>query len=74
MLTLHKPTHAYREAAPHRCGERRPRFGPDAAEFGDAIVITEARTDITNAYTEAGEDGSRYAEVLLSWAPRRWAL
>ena len=40
-----------------------------AAEFGDAIFVTEPRTDITDTYAEAGGDGPRYAEVLLSWAP-----
>jgi G6PDH family F420-dependent oxidoreductase len=40
-----------------------------AAELGDAIFVTEPRTDITEAYAEAGGDGPRYAEVPLSWAP-----
>jgi G6PDH family F420-dependent oxidoreductase len=40
-----------------------------AAELGDAIFVTEPRTDIMNAYAEAGGDGPRYAEVPLSWAP-----
>src|ERR687894_1055464 len=40
-----------------------------AAELGDAIFVTEPRTDITDAYIQAGGDGPRYAEVPLSWAP-----
>ena len=40
-----------------------------AAELGDANFVTEPRTDITDAYAEAGGDGPRYAEVPLSWAP-----
>jgi G6PDH family F420-dependent oxidoreductase len=40
-----------------------------AAELGDAIFVTEPRTDITEAYAEAGGEGPRYAEVPLSWAP-----
>ena len=40
-----------------------------AAELGDAIFVTEPRTDITDAYAEAGGNGPRYAEVPLSWAP-----
>ncbi len=39
-----------------------------AAELGDAIFVTEPRTDIANAYAKAGGDGPRYAEVSLSWA------
>ena len=39
-----------------------------AAELGDAILVTEPRTDITDAYVQAGGDGPRYAEVPLSWA------
>ena len=40
-----------------------------AAELGDALFVTEPRTDITEAYTGAGGDGPKYAEVPLSWAP-----
>ncbi|QIN77874.1 TIGR03557 family F420-dependent LLM class oxidoreductase [Rubrobacter marinus] len=40
-----------------------------AAEFGDALFVTEPRTDITEAYAAAGGDGPRYAEIPLSWAP-----
>ena len=40
-----------------------------AAELGDAIFVTEPRTDITEAYAGAGGDGPRYAEVPLSYAP-----
>ena len=40
-----------------------------AAELGDAVFVTEPRTDITEAYAAAGGDGARYAEVPLSWAP-----
>src|ERR671911_1280510 len=39
-----------------------------AAELGDAILVTKPRTDITDAYVQAGGDGPRYAEVPLSWA------
>ena len=40
-----------------------------AAELGDAIFVTEQRTDITEAYAGAGGNGPRYAEVPLSRAP-----
>jgi len=40
-----------------------------AAALGDGVFVTEPRTDITEAYAEAGGDGPRYAEVPLSWAP-----
>jgi G6PDH family F420-dependent oxidoreductase len=40
-----------------------------AAELGDALFVTEPRTDVTEAYAAAGGDGARYAEVPLSWAP-----
>ena len=40
-----------------------------AAELGDALFVTEPRTDITEAYAAAGGDGPKYAEVPLSWAP-----
>ena len=39
-----------------------------AAELGDAIFVTEPRTDITDAYAAAGGDGPKYAEVPPSWA------
>ena len=39
-----------------------------AAERGDAIFVTEPRTDIANAYAKAGGDGPRYAGVPPSWA------
>src|SRR5919202_6875021 len=37
-----------------------------AAELGDAIFVTEPRTDIVDAYAEAGGDGPRDAEGTLS--------
>ena len=37
--------------------------------MGDAVFVTEPRTDITQAYAEAGGNGARYAEIPLSWAP-----
>ena len=40
-----------------------------AAELGDAIFVTEPRSDLTQAYEKAGGDGPRYAEVPLAWAP-----
>ena len=40
-----------------------------AAELGDAIFVTEPRSDLTQAYERAGGDGPRYAEVPLAWAP-----
>ncbi|MDN5697212.1 MAG: TIGR03557 family F420-dependent LLM class oxidoreductase, partial [Rubrobacter sp.] len=39
-----------------------------AAEQGDAIFVTEPRSDLTEAYAKAGGDGPRYAEVPLAWA------
>lgn len=39
-----------------------------AAEYGDALFVTEPRTDLIEAYTGAGGTGPRYAEVPLSWA------
>ncbi len=39
-----------------------------AAEQGDAIFVTEPRSDLTQAYAKAGGDGPRYAEVPLAWA------
>src|SRR5919112_4534996 len=40
-----------------------------AAELGDAIFVTEPRTDIVDAYAEAGGGGPKDAEIPLSWAP-----
>ena len=50
-------------------GSGGPASARIAAELGDAIFVTEPRTDIAEAYAEAGGDGPRYAEVPLSWAP-----
>lgn len=41
------------------------------AELGDAIFVTEHRTDITDAYVQAGENGPRYAEVPPRGPPTR---
>lgn len=64
--------------------------GPAAARLAatkaDALVATEPRADLIEAYTAAGGAGPRYAEVALCWAEReeearqtahryfRWAL
>src|ERR671921_488962 len=48
---------------PWRTGSAGPQ-----PELGAAIFVTEPRTDITEAYAEAGGEGPRYAEVPLSWA------
>lgn len=40
-----------------------------AADLGDAIFATEPDDSILHAYVEAGGEGSRFAEVPLSWAP-----
>lgn len=39
-----------------------------AAELGDAIFVTEPRSELTEAYEGAGGDGARYAEIPLAWA------
>lgn len=46
-------------------GERSARI---AAELGDGIFVTEPRPELNRSYEQAGGDGSRYAEVPLSWA------
>jgi G6PDH family F420-dependent oxidoreductase len=46
-----------------------PRAARIAAELGDALFVTEPRTDLVDAYTAAGGTGARYAEVPLAWAP-----
>jgi G6PDH family F420-dependent oxidoreductase len=57
--------------------ERRPALaiaagGPEAAKLagksGDALVATEPRQDLVEAYAAAGGKGPRYAEVALCWA------
>lgn len=40
-----------------------------AAEYGDALFATEAKSDIVRAYLDAGGAGPRYAEVPLAWGP-----
>lgn len=57
-----------------------------AAELGDGLFATEPRTDLVEAYRDAGGSGPRYAEVPIAWAPdvdsaaqaaletSRWAL
>lgn len=46
-----------------------PKAARIAAELGDALFVTEPRTDLVRAYAEAGGTGARYAEVPLAWAP-----
>ncbi|MBP2364525.1 TIGR03557 family F420-dependent LLM class oxidoreductase [Pseudonocardia parietis] len=46
-----------------------PRAARIAAELGDALFVTEPRTDLLGAYLAAGGTGARYAEVPLAWAP-----
>lgn len=46
-----------------------PRAARIAAELGDALFVTEPRTDLIEAYLAAGGTGARYAEVPLAWAP-----
>lgn len=46
-----------------------PQAARIAAELGDALFVTEPRTDLVEAYTAAGGTGARYAEVPLAWAP-----
>ena len=41
-----------------------------AARKGDALVATEARADLVEAFREAGGAGPLYAEVALCWAQR----
>ena len=57
-----------------------------AAELGDGLFATEHRADLVEAYTAAGGNGPKYAEVPMAWAPdedaaaqaaletTRWAL
>ena len=46
-----------------------PRAARIAAELGDALFVTEPRTDLVEAYAGAGGIGARWAEVPLAWAP-----
>ncbi|MEV1294283.1 TIGR03557 family F420-dependent LLM class oxidoreductase [Pseudonocardia sp. NPDC049635] len=46
-----------------------PNAARIAAELGDALFVTEPRTDLVSAYAAAGGTGARYAEVPLAWAP-----
>jgi G6PDH family F420-dependent oxidoreductase len=41
-----------------------------AASEGDALIATEARSDLIEAYSESGGAGPRYAEVALCYAER----
>lgn len=41
-----------------------------AGEKGDALIATEPRADLVEAYAAAGGSGPRYAEVALCYAPR----
>ncbi|RZT83449.1 G6PDH family F420-dependent oxidoreductase [Pseudonocardia sediminis] len=50
-----------------------PKASRIAAELGDALFVTEPRTDLIDAYTAAGGVGPRYAEVPLAWAPTEQA-
>ncbi|MBN9736426.1 MULTISPECIES: TIGR03557 family F420-dependent LLM class oxidoreductase [unclassified Pseudonocardia] len=45
-----------------------PRAARIAAELGDALFVTEPRTDLIETYTAAGGTGARYAEVPLAHA------
>jgi G6PDH family F420-dependent oxidoreductase len=45
-----------------------PRAARIAAELGDALFVTEPRTDLIDTYTAAGGTGARYAEVPLAYA------
>ncbi|MEU6851751.1 TIGR03557 family F420-dependent LLM class oxidoreductase [Actinacidiphila alni] len=40
-----------------------------AAELGDGLFATEPRSDLVDAFREAGGSGPRYAEVPMAWAP-----
>lgn len=48
--------------------------GPEAARLagrkGDALIVTEPRADLIEAFVEAGGSGPRYAEVALCYAER----
>ncbi|RFU21114.1 TIGR03557 family F420-dependent LLM class oxidoreductase [Geodermatophilus marinus] len=39
-----------------------------AAEHGDGLFATEPRTDLVEAYRDAGGTGPHYAEVPMAWA------
>ncbi|MGY1712807.1 TIGR03557 family F420-dependent LLM class oxidoreductase [Geodermatophilus sp. SYSU D00758] len=39
-----------------------------AAEHGDGLFATEPRTDLVEAYRDAGGKGPHYAEVPMAWA------
>lgn len=47
--------------------------GPEAAQLAgeraDALVATEAKSELVEAYRGHGGDGPRYAELSLCWAP-----
>ncbi|WP_224387384.1 TIGR03557 family F420-dependent LLM class oxidoreductase [Pseudonocardia sp. ICBG1293] len=45
-----------------------PKAARIAGELGDALFVTEPRTDLIEAYTAAGGTGARYAEVPLAYA------
>jgi len=40
-----------------------------AAEHGGGLFATEPRSDLVEAYRDAGGKGPRYAEVPMAWAP-----
>jgi len=46
-----------------------PKAARIAGELGDALFVTEPRTDLVDAYRAAGGTGPHYAEVPLAWAP-----
>ncbi|MBK1660921.1 TIGR03557 family F420-dependent LLM class oxidoreductase [Paracraurococcus ruber] len=75
--------------------ERKPLVavaagGPEAARLagrkGDALVVTEPKPELIEAFESVGGEGPRYAEVSMCWAPTereaqetahrlfRWAL
>jgi G6PDH family F420-dependent oxidoreductase len=47
-----------------------PKAARLAGEDGDALIATEPRADLVEAYVAAGGSGPRYAEVALCWAER----
>ena len=49
-------------------GSKAARF---AGRKGDALIVTEPRAELTEAFVSAGGSGPRYAEVAMCYAQRK---
>ena len=47
-----------------------PRAARIAGERADALIATEPRSDLVDAYAASGGRGPRYAEIAMCYAPR----